>query len=136
MVEEEFVPMAKALMDKATAKGVSLFLPEDVIVADAFKADANAQTVSRSDIPDGWMGLDIGPATLAKFKSELSVCKTVVWNGPMGVFEFEKFSKGAVLPPSLPPLCSSQHVLSSPIYFIPHYQYPQGPLGSPISWPM
>lgn len=94
MVEEEFIPMAKDLLDKAAAKGVKFFLPTDVVIADEFKADANSKTVSVKEIPDGWMGLDIGADSLATFKNELSNCKTVVWNGPMGVFEFEKFSKG------------------------------------------
>jgi phosphoglycerate kinase len=83
MVEEEFIPLAKGLLDKANAKGVKFFLPEDVIIADEFKADANSKVVSVKEIPDGWMGLDIGPASLATFKSELLSCKTVVWNGPM-----------------------------------------------------
>lgn len=94
MVEEEFIPMAKDLIDKAAAKGVKFFLPTDVILADEFKADANTKTTGASEIPDGWMGLDIGPASLATFKKELLTSKTVVWNGPMGVFEFEAFSKG------------------------------------------
>jgi phosphoglycerate kinase len=94
MVEEEFIPLAKELMDKAKAKGVKFFLPEDVICADEFKAEANAKTCDAKDIPDGWMGLDIGPASLSTFKKELSDCKTVVWNGPMGVFEFDKFAAG------------------------------------------
>jgi phosphoglycerate kinase len=94
MVEEEFIPMAKELIDKAAAKGVKFFLPTDVILADEFKADANTKVTSVSEIPDGWMGLDIGPESLATFKKELLESKTVVWNGPMGVFEFEAFSKG------------------------------------------
>ena len=94
MVEEDFVAMAKDLMTKAKAKGVKFFLPTDVVIADEFKADANSKTVSVKEIPDGWMGLDIGPDSIALFKKELTECKTVVWNGPMGVFEFEKFAKG------------------------------------------
>jgi len=94
MVEEDFIPMAKSLMDKAKEKGVMFYLPEDVIIADEFKADANSKTVSVQNIPDGWMGLDIGAASLTSIKNELLKCKTVVWNGPMGVFEFEKFSAG------------------------------------------
>ena len=94
MVEEEFIPMAKDLMEKAKAKGVKFFLPTDVIIADEFKADANSKTASVKSIPDGWMGLDIGPESIDTFKKELLECKTVVWNGPMGVFEFEKFAAG------------------------------------------
>lgn len=94
MVEEDFIPMAKDLMDKAKAKGVQFFLPTDVVLADEFKADAKTLVADIEKIPDGWMGLDIGPNSLQLFKDELLSCKTAVWNGPMGVFEFEAFSKG------------------------------------------
>jgi len=94
MVEEDLIPLAKQLMEKAAAKGVKFLLPTDVIVADKFDADAATQTVSVDAIPDGWMGLDIGPASIAEFSAALGSCKTVVWNGPMGVFEFAKFAKG------------------------------------------
>jgi len=94
MVEEEFIPMAESLMEKAKAKGVKFFLPTDVVLADEFKAEAETKTTLVNEIPDGWMGLDIGPDSVATFKKELLECKTVVWNGPMGVFEFEKFSNG------------------------------------------
>lgn len=94
MVEEEFIPLAKELMEKAKAKGVQFILPTDVLVADEFKADAKVQSVEASSMPAGWMGLDIGPKSFDNFRKELITCKTVVWNGPMGVFEFEQFSKG------------------------------------------
>lgn len=94
MVEEEFIPLAKELLKKAADKGVKIFLPEDVIIADEFKAEASFQTVSTSAIPDKWMGLDIGPQSLQTFKQQLEDCKTVVWNGPMGVFEFSNFAQG------------------------------------------
>ena len=94
MVEEDFIPMAKELMDKAAAKGVKFFLPSDVIVADKFAADAEAKVVPISEIPDGWMGLDIGTESVKTFQNEVKSCSTVVWNGPMGVFEFEKFANG------------------------------------------
>ena len=94
MVEEEFISMAKDLMQKAEAKGVQFILPTDVLVADEFKADAKAQVVKADSMPSKWMGLDIGPESLETFRKELMSCKTVVWNGPMGVFEFEPFSKG------------------------------------------
>lgn len=94
MVEEEFIPMAKELIDKAAAKGVKFFLPTDVVVANEFKADAESKNVPIREIPADWLGLDIGSESLSKFKEELLECKTVVWNGPMGVFEFEKFAKG------------------------------------------
>ena len=74
--------------------GVKLLLPSDVIVADKFDPEANTQTVSADAIPDGWMGLDIGPDSLKMFQEELKECKSVIWNGPMGVFEFEKFAAG------------------------------------------
>jgi phosphoglycerate kinase len=93
-VEEDFVPMAKMLMEKAAAKGVKLILPSDVIVASKFEAEAESKTVSVKNMPAGWLGLDIGPESLATFKKELSECKTIVWNGPMGVFEWPKFASG------------------------------------------
>ncbi|RYH20744.1 phosphoglycerate kinase [archaeon] len=94
MVEEEFITMAKDLMEKANKKGVKFFLPTDVVIANDFKADAEDKVVSSKDIPEGWMGLDIGPDSVNLFRKELLDCNTIVWNGPMGVFEFEKFAKG------------------------------------------
>ncbi|MBW4691924.1 MAG: phosphoglycerate kinase [Lyngbya sp. HA4199-MV5] len=94
LVEEDKLELAKALEAKAKEKGVDLLLPTDVVVADNFAADANAQTVSVESIPDGWMGLDIGPDSVKVFQDALSTCKSVIWNGPMGVFEFDKFAVG------------------------------------------
>jgi len=94
MVEEEFVHVAKALLEKASARGVKLYLPTDVVVAEDMKAEATSKTVAASAIPDGWMGLDIGSDSLSLFTHALADCKTVVWNGPMGVFEIEQFSHG------------------------------------------
>lgn len=94
LVEEDKLDLARTLEAKAKEKGVALLLPTDVVVADNFAADANAQTVSINDIPDGWMGLDIGPNSVKEFQAALSDCKTVIWNGPMGVFEFDKFAAG------------------------------------------
>jgi phosphoglycerate kinase len=94
MVEEDFIELARSLIEKAKAKGVQLYLPEDVVVADEFKAEANSQVVDVKSIPDGWMGLDIGPKSISSFRQQLSSCKTIVWNGPMGVFEFDKFAAG------------------------------------------
>lgn len=94
LVEEEFIPMAKELLELAEKKGVKLFLPSDVVIGSEFKADAEAKVVSVKDIPADWLGLDIGPASIEQFRSELLTCNTIVWNGPMGVFEFEKFAKG------------------------------------------
>lgn len=94
LVEEDKLELAKALEVKAKEKGVELLLPTDVVVADNFAPDANAQTVSVESIPDGWMGLDIGPDSIKVFQEALADCKGVIWNGPMGVFEFDKFAKG------------------------------------------
>ncbi|ABW25686.1 phosphoglycerate kinase [Acaryochloris marina] len=94
LVEEDKLDLARTLEAKAKEKGVALLLPSDVVVADNFAADANAQTVSINNIPDGWMGLDIGPNSVKEFQAALSDCKTVIWNGPMGVFEFDKFAAG------------------------------------------
>lgn len=94
LVEDEFLDLAKSLEAKAKEKGVELLLPTDVVVADNFSPDANAQTVSVESIPDGWMGLDIGPDSVKVFQQALADCKSVIWNGPMGVFEFDKFAVG------------------------------------------
>jgi phosphoglycerate kinase len=94
LVEEDKLELAKSLEAKAKEKGVTMLLPTDVVVADKFDPEANAQTVSVEAIPDGWMGLDIGPDSIKVFQEALADCKTVIWNGPMGVFEFAKFAKG------------------------------------------
>merc|ERR1719149_147369 len=94
LVEEDQLELATKLEKIAKEKGITFILPSDVIVADKFAADAATQTVSVDAIPEGWMGLDNGPAATKEIIEELSDCKTVIWNGPMGVFEFEAFSKG------------------------------------------
>jgi phosphoglycerate kinase len=94
LVEEDKLELAKSLEAKAKERGVSLLLPTDVVVADNFAPDANSQTVSIENIPDGWMGLDIGPDSVKVFQEALADTKTVIWNGPMGVFEFDKFAVG------------------------------------------
>ncbi len=94
LVEDDKLDLAKKLEAKAKEKGVEFLLPTDVIVADKFAADANTQTVSVDSIPDGWMGLDIGPDSVKTFQDALADCKSVIWNGPMGVFEMEAFAKG------------------------------------------
>jgi len=96
LVEEDMIPLAKGLVEKARAKGITFILPTDVIVSEKFAADAAHKVVLCTQIPDGWMGLDVGPVSLAAIKQALSTCKTVVWNGPMGVFEFEAFAKGTL----------------------------------------
>ncbi len=94
LVEEDKIELARSLEAKAKERGVDLLLPTDVVVADKFAPDANSQTVSIENIPDGWMGLDIGPDSIKVFQEALADCKTVIWNGPMGVFEFDKFAAG------------------------------------------
>jgi len=94
LVEEDKLELAKSLEAKAKERGVDLLLPTDVVVADKFAPDANSQTVSIDNIPDGWMGLDVGPDSIKVFQEALADCKTVIWNGPMGVFEFDKFAAG------------------------------------------
>ncbi|MCT0248026.1 phosphoglycerate kinase [Synechococcus sp. CS-205] len=94
LVEEDKLELARELEAKAKAKGVQLLLPSDVVLADAFSPDAKTLTTSVNVIPDGWMGLDIGPDSLKAFQEALADCKTVIWNGPMGVFEFDKFAAG------------------------------------------
>jgi phosphoglycerate kinase len=94
LVEEDKLELAKSLEAKAKERGVALLLPTDVVVADNFAPDANSRTVSIEEIPDGWMGLDIGPDSVKVFQDALADCKSVIWNGPMGVFEFDKFAVG------------------------------------------
>lgn len=94
LVEEDKLELAKSLEAKAKERGVDLLLPTDVVVADKFAADANAQTVSVDNIPSDGMGLDIGPDSVKMFQAALAECKSVIWNGPMGVFEFDKFAVG------------------------------------------
>ncbi len=94
LVEDDKLELAKSLEAKAKERGVAMLLPTDVVIADKFGADANTQIVSVENIPDGWMGLDIGPDSVKTFQDALADCKTVIWNGPMGVFEIDKFAKG------------------------------------------
>jgi phosphoglycerate kinase len=94
LVEDDFLETAKAVMAKADKLGKKILLPSDIIIADKFAPDANTQVVPADQIPDGWMGLDNGPETTKEQKEALADCKTIIMNGPMGVFEFEKFAKG------------------------------------------
>jgi len=94
LVEEDKLELAKELEAKAAAKGVQFLLPSDVVLADNFAPDANSQIAKIEAIPDGWMGLDIGPDSVKVFQDALADCQTVIWNGPMGVFEFDKFAAG------------------------------------------
>ncbi|MEP5611644.1 MAG: phosphoglycerate kinase [Cyclobacteriaceae bacterium] len=94
LVEEEKLALAKELISKAKEKGVDLQLPKDSIIADNFSNDANTKTADNYSIPDGWMGLDIGPESRKVFSSIVEKSKTVLWNGPMGVFEMNTFAEG------------------------------------------
>ena len=92
--EMDKLELAKNLMEKAKAKGVKLMLPVDTKIGKEFKADTESKVVKYDEIPEGWEGFDIGDESIAEFKAELEKAKTVVWNGPLGLFEFEQFAKG------------------------------------------
>ena len=94
LLEEDWKGYALEMIDKAKAMGVKLLLPVDTVIADKFAADANADVVESGQIPDGWQGLDIGPKTVELYCDAVKDAGTVIWNGPMGVFEFEKFAVG------------------------------------------
>ena len=94
LCEEDKLDLARQLLAEAEAKGVRLLLPVDTVIADAFSEEANIRTVTAGEIPDGWQGLDIGEATRELFAQEIKNAATVVWNGPMGVFEMKKFAAG------------------------------------------
>ena len=94
LLEEDKIPYAKEMMEAAKAKGVQLLLPVDTVIAKEFKNDTEFKTVPTGEIPEGWMGLDIGEETRKMFADAIKGAKTVVWNGPMGVFEFENFAAG------------------------------------------
>lgn len=96
LLEEDKLDIARALLDKAAAKGVKIYLPEDSVVADQFSNDAAIKTVASAAIETGWMGLDIGPKAIATFKSVLLSSKSIIWNGPMGVFEMSAFANGTM----------------------------------------
>lgn len=92
--EDDKLDLAKELMEKAEKKGVNLLLPISNVVGKEFNADTESKEVSSNDIPDGWMGMDIGATTIEKFSEEIKKAGTIVWNGPMGVFEFPRFANG------------------------------------------
>lgn len=94
LCEEDRIDTALELIKKAEAKGVCIHLPSDSLIADKFAADAETSTAPSNNIPDGWMGLDIGPNAIEQFSNVISRAKTILWNGPMGVFEMEKFQHG------------------------------------------
>ena len=94
--EDDKQQLALEILDKAKAKGVEIHLPVDVIAANAFDNDAETNEVNVTEIPEGWQGLDIGPKTVEKFRQVILLSKTILWNGPVGVFEMENFSKGTI----------------------------------------
>lgn len=94
MVEDEYLDTARDLLKKAEARGVKLILADDVVVANAFNANADTRSVKADQIPDGWMGLDVGPETVNRIRNVLDQTKTVLWNGPLGVFEMKPFAAG------------------------------------------
>ena len=94
LCEDDRLEYALDMIKKAEEKGVNFLLPTDTMAATEFSADAEAKVVPTSAIPDGWMGLDIGPETIEKFSAAIKGAGTVIWNGPMGVFEFPKFAVG------------------------------------------
>ena len=96
LVEGDLLKTAKEILEGANKKGVKVYLPVDCVVADKMDPAAQTKVVPRDKIPAGWMGLDIGPETLARFGEALGDAKTILWNGPMGVFEMEPFSKGTM----------------------------------------
>jgi phosphoglycerate kinase len=94
LLETDQIANVAEILDRAKELNVEIVLPVDIMVADAFAADANSQCVSVQSIPDGWMGLDIGPETIQIFENNLTDAKTTIWNGPMGVFEMSAFASG------------------------------------------
>lgn len=96
LIEDDYLDNARTILAKAESRGVKIHLPIDSIVADAFAADANTQVVDSNSIPNGWMGLDIGPKATEAYMQVVHDSKTVLWNGPMGVFEMEAFANGTI----------------------------------------
>ncbi|WP_223032340.1 phosphoglycerate kinase [Hanstruepera marina] len=96
LVEEDKLDLANSILEKAKAKNVKVHLPVDAIIADGFSNDAKTNTCPVNQIPDGWMGLDVGPNTEAQFSDVIRDSKTILWNGPLGVFEMPNFAKGTI----------------------------------------
>jgi len=96
LCEDEYLELAKTIVEKAKAKGVNLVIAEDCVAADKFAEDANTEICDTKNIKDGWMGLDVGPKTIAAFNEVISNSKTILWNGPAGVFEMDKFAAGTI----------------------------------------
>jgi phosphoglycerate kinase len=112
LCEGDKLDLAREILDKAKAKGVQFLIPVDSMVADKFAADAATQKVSNDHIPDGWMGLDIGDASIELFGKVILASKTILWNGPMGVFEMEKFRHGTKAVAELVAKATSQGAFS------------------------
>lgn len=96
LVEEELLGTARGIIEKAKAKGVKLHIPTDAVVADAFAENANTDQCAADAVPDGWMALDIGPKSIEAFRAAILRSRTLLWNGPMGVFEMKPFQQGTV----------------------------------------
>lgn len=94
LLEEDLVPTVREIMERARERGVAILLPVDVVIAEEVTADAPSRVASVGEIPPGWMGLDIGPETARQYAAALATARTVVWNGPMGVFEIGSFAEG------------------------------------------
>ncbi len=109
LVEDDLLEAADRLLKKAEAAGVKVYLPVDFVVAERFAADAVTKNVTYQDIPNGWLALDIGPATVAYFIEALADTRTIVWNGPMGAFEMDPFARGTM---ALAQAIASGHALS------------------------
>src|SRR5690554_5463066 len=96
IVEDDKLALALEILEKAKAKNVQIHIPVDVVAADAFSNDANTQITEANNIPEGWQGLDVGPETLKQFNKVIMDSKIILWNGPLGVFEMEKFATGTI----------------------------------------
>ena len=96
LVEDDLLDTARAIVEQAKKDGVQLHLPSDTVVADAFSATANTDTAQADQVPDGWMALDIGPESIKAFREVVLKSRTLLWNGPMGVFEMEPFQQGTI----------------------------------------
>lgn len=95
LVEDDLIPEALKILEEAKRLGVKFYLPVDVVAAERFSADAMSRLTTTQEIPEGWMGLDIGPATVRLYRQVLNDVQTVLWNGPMGVYEMERFARGS-----------------------------------------
>jgi len=97
LVEDDLIDEAIAIMNKAKERGVKFYLPVDVVCAQEFKENTAVKYLPVQEIPEGWMGLDIGPASIRLFREALNDAKTIIWNGPMGVYEMDRYSKGSIM---------------------------------------